>query len=818
METNFLPIDYDYFDFGGKNYIKIIGRNDKGKRICVIDSCDVYLWAILKEKLKNEKIDKLIEKIKKIKIVGKSRETTVEKVELHGKNFLGKEVNALKIFATNYKDLHDVADKLIFKEIDKRRGYDLGYVTHYIMEKKILPSNWYEISGEVLNNSEEFGGIDSALDVDICIKLERHKEIEDKKFLPNFLTFDIETDDLKIGGGEILMISLVGKNFKKVITWKKSSGKKPSYVEYVKDEADLIEKFSEEVKKFSPDFLVGYFSDGFDLPYLKARAEKHKVKLSLGIDGSQPRFSRGLNITGRISGIVHIDLLKFIRTAYSQYMQSETLSLNEVASEFLNDRKKKFKFRHSSIIKGNEWKEYYEYNLHDSILTLGLVEKFWPDIVEFSRVMQEPIFEVSRNGMSKNVESYILHNLEKFNEIPEKRPGHSEISGRRERGKYEGAFVLEPTPGLYENVVIFDFTSSYGSVIVSYNLSKSTFSENKEGESYEIELDGKKVYFSKKTGFFPEMLKEIIEKRKKYKKELNEKPDVFKKARSNAFKLLANSSYGYQGFFGARYYCREAAAATAAFAKKAIKDAIEKINEKGYQTIYSDTDSIAFLRKENSENKVKEFLRELNSKLPGIMELELEGFFKRGIWVTKRSGKTGAKKKYALIDEKGKIKIRGFETVRRDWCKLSRETQNKVISLILKNGNEKEALEYIKEVIKKLKNRKIKTEELIIRTQLKKPLSEYLSISPHVVAAQKMKEQQIPISEGGLVEYYIAETKGDGKLVRDKVKLPNEKGEYNIKYYLERQILPAVENLLQVFEINIKEVIEGKRQTTLGDY
>ena len=116
----------------------------------------------------------------------------------------------------------------------------------------------------------------------------------------------------------------------------------PSYTELVKDEAELLEKFTEHVRKFSPDFLVGYFSDGFDLPYLKARAQKYNVKLALGLDNSQPKFSRGINTTGKISGIVHIDLLKFIRTAYAQYMKSETLSLNEVAKEFLGDTKKDF--------------------------------------------------------------------------------------------------------------------------------------------------------------------------------------------------------------------------------------------------------------------------------------------------------------------------------------------------------------------------------------------------------------------------------------------------------------------------------------------
>ena len=73
METNFIPIDYDYFDFQGKNYAKIIGRNSDGKRVCVIDSCPVYLWAILKDNLKQEKINKLIKKIKKNKIKYKKK-------------------------------------------------------------------------------------------------------------------------------------------------------------------------------------------------------------------------------------------------------------------------------------------------------------------------------------------------------------------------------------------------------------------------------------------------------------------------------------------------------------------------------------------------------------------------------------------------------------------------------------------------------------------------------------------------------------------------------------------------------------------------
>jgi len=818
MKLEFIPIDYNYFDFEGRNYAKIIGREKNGKRVCVIDSCDVYFWAILKDKLSEKEIKKLKEKIEKIQLDVKKRQTKVEKVEIHNKKFLGQDVKALKIFATNYKDLHDIADKLGLPEIEKRRGYDLGFVSHYIIEKNIIPLTWYEIEGEILNNSEEFGGIDSALNVDLCMKLKSAKETAKKDFTPKVLAFDIETEEFQIGKGQILMISLVSENFKKVVTWKKSPDSKSNFVEYVKDESELLEKFVEYVKKISPDFLVGYFTDGFDFPYLKARAEKYKIKLDMGIDGSQPVFHRGIMTTCRTDGIVHIDLLKFVDTAYSQYMQSETLSLNDVSKEFLGERKKEFAFKSVSKMSESDWKNYFEYNLQDSLLTHKLFFKFWPDILEFSRIMNEPAFDVSRNGMSKNVESYILHNLKKFNEIPEKRPTYDEIGERRKREKYEGAFVFEPVPGLYENIAMFDFTASYGSTIVTYNLSRSTFLEKPEKNSYSIETMGRKLYFTKKSGFFPEMLKELIEKRKQFKRELKEKPDVIKNARSNAFKLLANASYGYQGFFGARYYSYEAAAATAAFAKKSIKDAIKNIDKEGYKTIYSDTDSIAFLLNGKTERQTAEFLKKLNSELPGIMELELEGFFKRGLWVTKRSGNIGAKKKYALMDKNGKIKIRGFETVRRDWCNLARETQNKILRMILEDGNEKKALDYVKGIAKKIKERKIAREEILIRTRLKKPISEYRAISPHVIAAKKMEEQKIPIDEGELIEYFIAETREKKKLIREKVKLVHEKGEYDIEYYLKHQILPAVENIFQIFNIDINSVLDRKKQMTLAEF
>jgi len=368
-------------------------------------------------------------------------------------------------------------------------------------------------------------------------------------------------------------------------------------------------------------------------------------------------------------------------------LQYETLSLNEVCNELIGEKKEDFDFSKIKNMNSSDWKNFFAYNLQDSALTYKLTEKLWPDIFEMVSVMKEPLFNVSRNGMSSNVEDYIIHNLFRYNEIAEKRPSHDSIKERRDFGKYTGAFVFQPKPGLYENVAMFDFTSMYSSVIVTYNLCLSSFMEKKTKDSLEVDVDKNKYYFSKKKEFFPLMLEELIEKRKKYKEEYKKNPNPLLKARNNAFKLLINAAYGYQGFFGARYYCREAAASTAALARWNILKAIDDIKKQEYSVIYSDTDSIALLMGKSSKKEIIDLLKKINSSLPGIMELELEDFYERGLFVSKRTTSEGAKKKYALIDKKGKIKVTGFETIRSDWSLVARETQFKVLDIILKEKN-----------------------------------------------------------------------------------------------------------------------------------
>jgi len=820
MATQFIPLDYDYFDFEGKNYIQLIGKNDSGKKICVIDDYEPNFWLILE---KNANANKVVKQISKIKIEKSSRVTKITKTKIQGKKYLGNDVTAIQVFVDNHKDLQEIASEIgDNKAIHARREYDINIITKYIKEKNIQPLKGYDIEGSVVT-LDELGGVAQGLEVEQVIYAKKITLSKNQEtYIPSVLAYDIETTGREIGKGKILMIALYGEKYKKVLTWKKI--KKPQgYVKLFDSEKDMLEAFAKEVNEQNPDILTGYFSDGFDLPYIKTAAQKNKAVLDIGLDRKGPEFKRGRIPTGKITGILHIDLYRFISAVYAQYLKSESLSLNDVAKELIGEQKEAFDFaKLNNLEKLSEadWKKFYSYNLQDTKVTYDLFQKIWPDMYEFTSIVKEPLFNVSRNRMATHVENFIIHNLDRFDEIAEKRPGPEEIGRRRSLGAFEGAFVFEPTPGLYEDMAVFDFTSMHASIIVSFNISKSTLLKKKEKnaiQSPKFILDGKEknFYFTTKKGFFPNLLEEVVEKRKKHKKEYLKNKSGYLRARSNAYKLLANASYGYQAYFGARYYCREAAASTLAFVRKFSKDSINKIKKQGYGVVFSDTDSIGFELNQKGKKKTLEVLKEINDSLPGIMELDLEGFFKRGLFVSGRDSSRGAKKKYALIDEKGHVKIRGFETVRRDWCQLTRKLQSEVLTNILEEGDKTKALIETKKIIKNLKNRKIDIKDLIIKTQLRRPITEYKSEGPHVVAAKKIKAKGLPVATGTIIEYYIGEISGKAKRIGDRVFLPEEKARYDINYYLNNQVLPAVENIFEVFNLDIREIVEGESQKKL---
>lgn len=219
----------------------------------------------------------------------------------------------------------------------------------------------------------------------------------------------------------------------------------------------------------------------------------------------------------------------------------------------------------------------------------------------------------------------------------------------------------------------------------------------------------------------------------------------------------------------------------------------------------------------NLIKKAKEFEKKVNKKLPGMIELEFRGLYEGGIFVARKGKKIGAKKRYALIDKQGNLEIRGFETVRRDWCDLAKEIQHEVLRIILQDKDPEKATKLVRDTIKRLKTGKASLEELTIYTQLVKPLSEYEQIGPHVKVARKMKERGRPVGEGMIIEYII--TKRGGTISDRAEPLEDVKeGGYDPDYYINHQILPAAMRVLSALEITEQQVLSGKIQSKLGKW
>ncbi|WP_324734823.1 DNA polymerase domain-containing protein [Thermococcus sp. SY098] len=211
---------------------------------------------------------------------------------------------------------------------------------------------------------------------------------------------------------------------------------------------------------------------------------------------------------------------------------------------------------------------------------------------------------------------------------------------------------------------------------------------------------------------------------------------------------------------------------------------------------------------ETIKKKAKEFLKYINSKLPGLLELEYEGFYLRGFFVTK--------KRYAVIDEEGKITTRGLEVVRRDWSEIAKETQAKVLEAILKDGSVEKAVEVVKKVVEDLAKYKVPLEKLVIHEQITKSLDEYKATGPHVAVAKRLKAKGIKVRPGMIISYIIL--KGDKK-ISDRAILLSEydpkKHKYDPDYYIEHQVLPAVLRILEAFGYR-KEDLRYQKTKQLG--
>jgi DNA polymerase I len=289
------------------------------------------------------------------------------------------------------------------------------------------------------------------------------------------------------------------------------------------------------------------------------------------------------------------------------------------------------------------------------------------------------------------------------------------------------------------------------------------------------------------------------------------------KAREYALKTIANSIYGYLGFYLARWYCRECVQSISSYGRYYITSLIEKAGSQGYEVLYSDTDSVFLSLNEKTPDEALSFMGLFNMELPEQMELEYHGFYPRGIFVSTRIGETGAKKRYALLSEDKSLVIKGFETVRRNTSLIARKTQQRLLEIILKENNPSRALAFVKSVITRIIERKIGIKEMIIFTQLQKKIEDYESIGPHVAIARRLQERGNQIGPGSVIVYVIC---GAGELVRDRAKLPEECTieDYDVDYYINNQLLPSVDKILEVIGYSKEDILTDADQKRLDKF
>lgn len=208
------------------------------------------------------------------------------------------------------------------------------------------------------------------------------------------------------------------------------------------------------------------------------------------------------------------------------------------------------------------------------------------------------------------------------------------------------------------------------------------------------------------------------------------------------------------------------------------------------------------------KQKAKEFLKHINSKLPGMLELEFEGFYTRGFFVTK--------KRYAVIDEEGRITTRGLEVVRRDWSAIAKETQAKVLEAILKDGSVEKAVKIVKQVVEDLANYRVPVEKLVIYEQITRELSAYKATGPHIAIAKRLKAKGVKVKPGMIINYVVL--RGDKK-ISDRAILLDEydpkKHKYDPDYYIHNQVLPAVLRILEAFGYKEKD-LEYQKTKQMG--
>jgi len=389
-------------------------------------------------------------------------------------------------------------------------------------------------------------------------------------------------------------------------------------------EKDVINEWLELLGRERVDALIGYNILGFDYKYLDGRAMvlvdedtgESSVDLSLlghALKGGGEPIEKNLSSAAygdnkyfylSSPGIMSLDLLQIFR----KELKLESYSLANVSKKYLEEGETKIDLKPSEIFANflqgpRERAEIATYCVRDVELPLKLMRRLatFENTVQMANAVCVPIDFLQNRGQQIRVYSQLVRKARSLGFVcPDtERPKYGD--GPPE--KYEGATVLNANRGAYFDIIsALDFASLYPTIIRAHSMCPSTlvldprFAKVDGVEYYEIETGAGVARFAQNVKcVVPELLKELAEFRKQAKRDMNAATDPFEKAMLNAkqlaYKISANSVYGFFGATRGMFPVVQMAAAVTATGRKMIQHSktMAETLVPGTEVVYGDS-------------------------------------------------------------------------------------------------------------------------------------------------------------------------------------------------------------------------------------
>lgn len=785
-----LDINYEVKDHQPE--IWLWGVSENGERVLVIDrGFPTYFYVL---PALGEDPEKIAERIE----LAKTSLPFITGLEVVDRRFFGKPIRAVKVYCQDPELVPEYV-----KYISKIRGVescledDIRYSMRYLIDNNVVPCGWHEVEADEIPN----------------IMGAQVEKVLLAKSRPRYLPDVIKMPDLRIMGFSTVFYSRKGSpkpeiNPVVVISVATNAGEEKQFVaDPSGDDGKIIEAFINYVREFDPDIIVGFETNRRDIQYLMVRARKNGLTLKIGRTDAEPHTSTygHMSITGR----AHIDLFDYA----NEFPEVKIKTLENIA-DYLGV----MKIGERTLIEDFEVAQYWEderkrpillkFSRENARCIMGVIERIIDFAVQLSSLVGLPLDHVGTAAVGFRVEWFLIRHAYQIGELTPKRLERPYIP-------YAGAIVLEPKPGIHNDVAVLDFKSMYPSIMIAFNVSPDTYIPPEEPEPPSGAYAAPEVnhrFRKEPRGFYSEVLSKLVKARDKIREDLKKidlrSPEYrLLDARQKAIKVIANATYGYAGWIGARWYIKPVAEAVTAWGRYIIMNAIKMAKSLSLEVIYGDTDSI-FVK--NDPEKIESLSKMIGEKLG--LEIKPDKIYLRALF-------TEAKKRYCGLMPDGRLDMVGLEVVRGDWANVAKNIQEKVLEIILKEQSVKGAVEYVRRYIADLRERKVPFKDLIIWKTLTKNLEEYEVKAPHVEAAKLLQKEGWVLNVGDKVGFIISA--GSGKLYeRAKPYIFASYSDIDIEYYITNQIIPAALRILSLFNVKESDLLPPKsaKAQTLFDF